>query len=78
MSMVRGFAASAVVALAAVEPIVGDVDLYKYAITQGGLLAVVLVLLWSYRRDFKRIVDDQQARLGVMTELVQCSATALT
>jgi hypothetical protein len=69
---------SAALLATAAEPIVGDADLVRYAITQGGLLAVVLVLLWSYRRDSMRMLLERENRLAVMTELVQASTAALT
>lgn len=59
--MLRGFGLSLALIVAAVEPLAGDTDLVKYAVTQGGLLAVVLVLLWSYRRELKRQLDDKEA-----------------
>jgi hypothetical protein len=46
----------------AAEPVVGDVDLVKYGVTQGGLLLVVLVLLWGFRREFRREVAVERAR----------------
>lgn len=50
------------------------VDLAKWAMTQGGLVVVTLVILWSYRRDFKRVIEAQQQELGVVTELVRDSS----
>lgn len=51
------------------------VDLAKWAMTQGGLVVVTLVILWSYRRDFKKVIEAQQQELGVVTELAkECSA----
>lgn len=50
------------------------VDLAKWAMTQGGLVVVTLVILWSYRRDFKRVIEAQQQELGIVTALAQeCS-----
>lgn len=57
-----------------VEPLTAEPDLLRYAITQGGLLAVVLVLLWSIRLESRR-KDD---RLAVLTKLVADSTAALT
>lgn len=56
------------------EPLASQPDLVKYAITQGGLLAVVLVLIWSNRVDAKR----KDERLEVMTNLVATATQALT
>jgi methyl-accepting chemotaxis protein len=70
--------------LAAAEPAFGDVDLVKYAITQGGLLAVVIILLWSFRREFRRQIDEERERLqeakdnfAVMTALVAQTNAAM-
>lgn len=60
----------------AVESMTEQPDLVRYAITQGGLLAVVLVLLWSYRRDWTNIVDQRGEHIAVLTNLVQQSTTA--
>jgi len=35
-----------------------QVDLAKWAMTQGGLLIALVVVLWSYRRDFFRKSDQ--------------------
>lgn len=59
---------------AVVEPFSADADLTRYAVTQGGLLIVVLVLLWSIRNDSKR----KDERLEVMIDLVAASTAALT
>lgn len=81
--MLRATALTVALGMAALEPVLpalpgDDYSLVKYAITQGGLVLVVIVLLWSYRRDFTRVLGEQQDRLAVMTELVQLSTTALT
>jgi hypothetical protein len=59
-----------VTALETVAP--SDPDLVRYAVTQGGLLAVVLILLWSMHRDSSR----KDERLEVMTDLVAQSTAA--
>lgn len=76
--MLRGIGLSFALLIAALEPMSGETDLVRYAITQGGLLAVVLVLLWSYRRDAMRQLSEKDERLAVMTELVRLSTAALT
>lgn len=55
-----------------------DAELVRYAITQGGLLAVVLVLLWSYRRDTLSVLKEQENRLQILTDLVSSATEALT
>lgn len=55
-----------------------DLDFGKYALTQGGLLIVVLVLIWLQRRDNERISKKDEEKIGVLTELVRANTTALT
>ncbi len=80
--MARALMLTMALGLAALEPVMplpgDDFSLLKYAITQGGLVLVVIVLLWSYRRDFTRVLTEQQDRLSVMTNIVQVSTAALT
>lgn len=42
--------------------IVSQID-PKWALTQGGLLVTLLIVLWSYRRDFFRKDEDRIAQL---------------
>lgn len=55
----------------------GELDLVKYAITQGGLLAVVLILLWSRWRDDQRITAAKDNQIQELTNMATVSATAL-
>jgi hypothetical protein len=71
----RGVIATTLMVAAAVEPVVNDADLPRYALTQGGLLAVVLVLLWSYRKDTMSILREKENNITLMAEMVQ-EATA--
>jgi hypothetical protein len=71
--MIRGVMLSLTVIAATVEPALGDIDLIRYAITQGGLLAVVLVLLWQMRG----MSRDQQRHSRALETLVDHSTTAL-
>lgn len=75
--MTRGLIAATLV-VATLEPVSGDVDLTKYAITQGGLLAVVLVLLFFYRRDFMRVQQRDDEKISILTDLVEKNTTALS
>jgi hypothetical protein len=81
-AMMRGMTAVVGLVLVALDPAIspptGDFDVVRYAITQGGLLAVVLVLLWTYRRDLMRQMSDKNDRIAVMTDIVQAATTALT
>lgn len=77
--MIRGSILASSLFFAAVElPLSENVDVVKYGVTQGGLLAVVLVLLYFYRRDFMDRLDEKNDRLKVMTDLAAESATSLT
>lgn len=69
----KGFLIVATVIAAAVEPILAEPDLLKYAFTQGGLLIVVLVLLWSYRKDTMGVLNLERERVTILTELVGSS-----
>lgn len=62
---------------AGLELVTPDVDLIRYGITQGGLFLVILFVLWSYRRDFRRIVDRDEERLQVFAGIVQGNTTAM-
>jgi hypothetical protein len=71
------FLSSVALLAASVEPVIGEQqDLVRYALTQGGLLAVVLVLLWSYRRDNLSVLQEERDRNIVLTGLVSASTTA--
>lgn len=77
--------ASVLFAQAVVEPLAGGPDIVRYAITQGGLLLVVLVLLWQIKADARRKEQDLRAegnhkdeRLEVMTTLVGKTVEAMT
>lgn len=67
LSVPKGFLAVTGLLVAAIEPVMPlpvpqDGDFLKYAITQGGLLAVVLVLLWSYRKDTMGVLQGERDR----------------
>lgn len=61
-------------AQAAVDPLTADPSLTKYALTQGGLLIVVLVLLWMGRKESAR----KDERIEVLTTLVANTTAAVT
>lgn len=54
-----------------------ETTLLKYAITQGGLALVLLVVFWSYRRDLARIELRDQEKLQIVTTLVEKNTAAL-
>lgn len=76
--MIRASFASGALLLASLEPVMSDTDLGRYAITQGGLLFVVLVLLWSYRRDNLGALKEREDQIRVMADMVSKSTEALT
>ncbi len=76
--MLRPIGMSVALLVAAVEPLNGETDFMRYAVTQGGLLAVVLVLLWSYRKDSMGQLKEKDEQLAVMTTLVSNATVALT
>jgi predicted metalloprotease len=79
LPMARPTVAVIAMALAAAEPvIVPEQDLIRYGITQGGLVLVVLVIFWSYRRDLVRLIDAKDQNLRVLTELVASNTSAAT
>lgn len=53
-------------------------SMFKYGATQGGLLLVVLVIMYMYRRDFMQEINQAHADRQVLIELVQDVTTALT
>jgi hypothetical protein len=55
-----------------------EIQLAQWAVTQGGLVLVVLVVIWSYRRDFHRIFQAESERTQALLSTVQASTAALT
>ena len=45
-----------------------QIDLVKWAITQGALALVLLVVLWSYRRDFFRKMSEKDSTIELLQE----------
>lgn len=52
-------------------------DMLKWAFTQGGLVLVTLVVLWSYRKDFQGVLSKQQDQITVLTGLVKEATAAM-
>lgn len=76
--MAKIYFASGLAIVAALEPVSGgETDLIRYALTQGGLLAVVLVLLWSIRKDALGVLKERENAIVVMSDMVTKCATAL-
>lgn len=53
------------------------VEIWKYGITQGGLAAVLLVVLWSYRREYAALLEQRKGELAVVVKLVEKNTEAL-
>lgn len=47
-----------------------EIDILKWGLTQGGLVIIVLILLWSYRRDFTRLMARDEEKIAVLTDLI--------
>lgn len=75
--MLRGLTITAMLVFATMEPGLEQVDLVKYAVTQGGLFAVVVVLLFFYRRDFKRFQEKDEEKVALLLQIVTNNATVL-
>ncbi|MEN6605919.1 MAG: hypothetical protein ABFD60_01650 [Bryobacteraceae bacterium] len=54
-----------------------ETQLFQWAVTQGGLVLVVLVVVWSYRRDFSRIFNVEKERTTELLLALQQSSSAL-
>lgn len=52
-------------------------ELVKWSVTQGGLVLVLLVVLWSYRRDFTRVLAREDEETAILTDLVAQASAAL-
>jgi hypothetical protein len=55
-----------------------QIEFWKWAITQGGLVVVTLVILWSYRKDFKSVLAQNRESLSVIAGLVKDNAVSIT
>jgi hypothetical protein len=54
------------------------IEFWKWAVTQGGLVIVTLVILWSYRKDFKSVLAENKEFLSVVAGLVKDSVASTT
>jgi hypothetical protein len=57
---------------------VPNVELSKYAVTQGGLAVVCLVMFFYNRRDYIKRARDERNEKQLLVELVQQNTVALT
>lgn len=47
-----------------------DAEFWKWALTQGGVIVALLVIVWSYRRDFVRIINHERDKVDTLLKLV--------
>lgn len=73
----KGVLATALMIAAAVEPVASDTDLLRYSVTQGGLLAVVLVLLWSIKNNRDEQTAKKDETIALLVGLVTKATEAL-
>lgn len=55
----------------------GEPELLRWAVTQGGLVLVTLVVIWSYRRDFQRVFVEEKERTAALMEVLNKATAAL-
>jgi len=53
-------------------------ELLKYAVTQGGLFLLLLLLVWQYRRDFMRREESTKTQSDQLVSLVKDNTRALS
>lgn len=58
-------------------PPTSETALFQWAVTQGGLVVVVLVVVWSYRRDFSRLFASERQKSGELMIALQQSTAAI-
>lgn len=56
----------------------GQENLVRYAITQGGLLIVLIIGAWMYRRDFVNIFNRQSETITVLSTALSASTAAIS
>jgi hypothetical protein len=77
----KGLSIATMLLASTMETVGTEPDLVKYGITQGGLLAVVMVLLFFYRRDFlgeKDRLEREKERAAEKAELATAKTDAKT
>lgn len=55
-----------------------EIQLLQWGVTQGGLVLVILVVVWSYRRDFHRLFNAERDRTAELMIALQGSSAALS
>jgi hypothetical protein len=59
------------------EPDAQQMDFVKWALKEGGMFVVVLVVLYFYRRDFRTSSQHQQAQSSALLQVVQGNVAAM-
>lgn len=54
-----------------------DPELIKWGVTQGGIAAVLMVVLWNYRKDLKRELLEARSDKNILIELVSETKLAI-
>jgi len=55
-----------------------EIQLLQWGVTQGGLVLVILVVVWSYRRDFQRLFSAERDRTAELMLALQGASAALS
>lgn len=54
-----------------------EIEFYKWALTQGGLVLVCLVLLWMYRKDLASVIAKSDEKIIALTNLIAATTAAV-
>jgi hypothetical protein len=54
-----------------------DTEFWKLALSQGGAVAVALILMWFYRRDWSRIISKDEEKIQILMGIVTDCAKAI-
>lgn len=55
-----------------------DSNFVKWSLTQGGLTIVLIMVLWSYRRDLQRVSEAKEQTITVLMQMVTQNITINT
>lgn len=76
--MIRLLTTSALLVAVSVETVMPPQDFVTYAITQGGLLAVALLMIWVWRKDTLGSLQMERDRAQALMTLVANNTEAMT
>lgn len=54
-----------------------DKTIYEDAMTKGGLVTIILIIVWSYRRDWERLFKLERERSEQLLAVLTTASTAL-